>query len=71
MYELIVTVDGRTDFWAVSRIQLTQVSDTIQPGLLSCSGEGSAKMSDGFIQDGVCQGDVIGEGQWANCDIGP
>lgn len=65
MYELIVTVDGRTDFWAVSRIQLTQVSDTIR------SGEGSAKMSDGFIQDGVCQGDVIGERQWANCDIGP
>lgn len=65
MYELIVTGDGRTDFWAVSRIQLTQVSDTIR------CGEGSAKMSDGFNQDGVCQGDVIGERQWATCDIGP
>lgn len=36
MYELIVIVGGRTDFWAVSRIQLTQVSDTIQPELFSC-----------------------------------
>lgn len=29
--------------------------------LLSCSGEGSAEMSDGFVQDGVFSGRCVAE----------
>ena len=54
---------GRTDFWAVSRTQLAQVNNTSPPRavvflcpLHSYSGEGSVKLRDRFIQNGVLSG---------------
>lgn len=55
MIKLIV----RTDFWSVSRTQMKEMNNVSLPGgvvwlchLLSCFGEGSAKMNDGFIHSG-------------------
>lgn len=55
MIKLIV----KTDFWAVSRTQMKGMNNVslsecviLLCHLLSCFGEGSAKMNDGFIHSG-------------------